>query len=168
MTVLATIHQPSADIFVLFDRVIVLSEGHTIYTGPPEKVRSYFEQFGLKMGKYSNPADKVSIIAAEPKSVLNESIDIVTLHESCKHNLSKYFMLTDDEKQGYESKLNRLSIVGKTREIGFLKQYKLLFLRFLTYTSRKPMLIVTKILIGLMQALLQAALFHGIGAVKFS
>ena len=43
MTVLATIHQPSADIFLMFDKVIVLSEGHTIYSGPPVKVRPYFE-----------------------------------------------------------------------------------------------------------------------------
>ena len=43
MTVLATIHQPSADLFMMFDRVIVLSEGHTIYTGPPLTVRPYFE-----------------------------------------------------------------------------------------------------------------------------
>ena len=33
MTVLATIHQPSAEIFYTFDRVIVLAEGHTIYNG---------------------------------------------------------------------------------------------------------------------------------------
>ena len=58
---------------MMFDRVIVLSEGYTIYSGPPLHVRTYFEQFGLKMRKYSNPADKVSIIASEPKSVLTES-----------------------------------------------------------------------------------------------
>ena len=36
MSVLATIHQPSADLFMMFDRVIVLSEGYVIYSGPPQ------------------------------------------------------------------------------------------------------------------------------------
>ena len=60
MTILATIHQPSADVFMLFDRVILLSEGYTVYSGPPSMVNYYFQQFGLKMGRYSNPADKLS------------------------------------------------------------------------------------------------------------
>jgi len=31
MTILATIHQPSAEVFQKFDRVIILASGHTIY-----------------------------------------------------------------------------------------------------------------------------------------
>lgn len=52
MSVLATIHQPSSELFFLFDRVILLSEGYTIYNGPPSRVKEYFEQFGLTMGNY--------------------------------------------------------------------------------------------------------------------
>ena len=84
MTILATIHQPSADLFMMFDRVIVLSEGYTVYSGPPKMVKSYFEQFGLQMTRYSNPADKLSILAVEPKSILNDTVTIIDLHESCK------------------------------------------------------------------------------------
>ena len=76
MSVLATIHQPSYEIFKLFDRVILLSEGHTIYNGPPSQVKPYFEQFGLLMGKNFNPADKLSIIAAMPRTVLQNDITI--------------------------------------------------------------------------------------------
>jgi len=47
MTIMATIHQPAADIFFKFDRVIVLSEGYTIYNGPPSLVREHFLKFGL-------------------------------------------------------------------------------------------------------------------------
>ena len=38
MAVLATIHQPSAEILLKFDRVILLSEGQTIFNGPPSIV----------------------------------------------------------------------------------------------------------------------------------
>ncbi len=43
MAVLTTIKQPSSDLFIMFDKVILLSEGYTIYTGPPSMVKPYFE-----------------------------------------------------------------------------------------------------------------------------
>ena len=52
---------------MMFDRVIFLSDGYTIYNGPPELAFTYMEQFGLKSLKNTNPADKMSIIAAQPK-----------------------------------------------------------------------------------------------------
>ena len=72
MSVMATIHQPSASIFFLFDRVILLSEGYMIYNGPPNLVKNYFEKLGLQMSRFSNPADKLSNIAAEPQTMLGD------------------------------------------------------------------------------------------------
>ena len=43
MTILTTIHQPSAELFMIFDRCVSLSEGYTIYNGPPKEVIPYFE-----------------------------------------------------------------------------------------------------------------------------
>lgn len=83
MAVLATIHQPSAALFNVFDRVILLSEGYTLYNGPPKQVQTYFAQFGLKMTQFSNPADKLSIIASTPRSVLNPTISIAELASQC-------------------------------------------------------------------------------------
>jgi ABC-type multidrug transport system ATPase subunit len=34
MAILCTIHSPSSDLFQIFDRVILLSAGYTIYNGP--------------------------------------------------------------------------------------------------------------------------------------
>ena len=75
-TIVSTIHQPSSEIFMMFDMVIFLSDGHTIYNGPPEQVASYFIQFGLKQLTHTNPADKMSIIAANPRMLLKENITI--------------------------------------------------------------------------------------------
>ena len=38
VTVIATIHQPSAESFLLFDRCILLSEGRMLYNGFPYKI----------------------------------------------------------------------------------------------------------------------------------
>ena len=54
----------------MFDRVMVLSEGYTIFNGPPSLVKEYFEKMGLQMSRFSNPSDKLSNIASEPIATL--------------------------------------------------------------------------------------------------
>jgi len=65
--------------------VILLSEGFTLYNGPPAGVKAYFEQFGLQMKAYSNPADKLSIIAALPRTVLRKDITVNQLANESLH-----------------------------------------------------------------------------------
>jgi len=71
----------------MFDRVIFLSEGYTIYNGPPEECGDYMMQFGLKKLVHTNVADKMSIIAAQPKTLLSEDMSIKTLSGECFRQL---------------------------------------------------------------------------------
>jgi ABC-type multidrug transport system ATPase subunit len=52
LSILCTIHTPSAETFLQFDRCILLSEGYTIYNGPPICIREYFEEKGFVFEKY--------------------------------------------------------------------------------------------------------------------
>ena len=52
LTILATIHTPSAETFLQFDRCILLADGYTIYNGSPHLIREYFEQKGFQFKKY--------------------------------------------------------------------------------------------------------------------
>ncbi len=53
MTVLATIHQPSSEIFYMFDRIILLSEGQTIYNGLTKDVLTFLQNnFKLEIEKF--------------------------------------------------------------------------------------------------------------------
>jgi ABC-type multidrug transport system ATPase subunit len=84
MAVLATIHQPSADLLFLFDRVMVLSDGFTIFNGPPKHVEEFFSHWGFKMPRYANPADKLSSIASEPWRDLPDRPTIIEIAEYVK------------------------------------------------------------------------------------
>lgn len=42
MSILATIHQPSSDLFHKFDRIILLADGRLIYNDKPSKAAEYF------------------------------------------------------------------------------------------------------------------------------
>ena len=67
VTVLTTIHTPSAETFLQFDRCILLSEGHTIYNGSSNEIRDFFVTQGFEFKKYQNLADWLLKLASDAK-----------------------------------------------------------------------------------------------------
>lgn len=62
--IVATIHQPSVDVFMMFDNIYLLNRfGTNIYFGPPQDVMSYMVSFGFKERSNINPADYMIEIA---------------------------------------------------------------------------------------------------------
>lgn len=55
--VACTIHQPSTEIWDLFDKLHLLSAGHTVYSGAASRARDYFAAAGHPCPQYANPAD---------------------------------------------------------------------------------------------------------------
>ncbi|XP_008056300.1 ATP-binding cassette sub-family G member 8 [Carlito syrichta] len=55
--VLISLHQPRSDIFRLFDLVLLMSSGTTIYLGAAQHMVQYFTAIGHPCPRYSNPAD---------------------------------------------------------------------------------------------------------------
>jgi ABC-type multidrug transport system ATPase subunit len=64
-TVVASVHQPSAEIFKLFDTVLLLSHGRAVYFGPVSNAANFFvlSPFGYDLSNYTNPADFLADIA---------------------------------------------------------------------------------------------------------
>ncbi|CAK7215571.1 FAD-dependent urate hydroxylase [Sporothrix curviconia] len=56
-TVIFTIHQPRSNITALFDRLVLLAQGHTVYSGPFAKCQEYFDQIGYSCPPGFNIAD---------------------------------------------------------------------------------------------------------------
>lgn len=59
-TVITTIHSPRTAIFNLFDQVLLLSQGETVYFGAANQMVPYFGKLGYECPKYSNPCDYFS------------------------------------------------------------------------------------------------------------
>lgn len=55
--VLISIHQPRSDIFRLFDLVLLMTSGTTLYLGAAQHIVQYFTAAGHPCPRYSNPAD---------------------------------------------------------------------------------------------------------------
>lgn len=55
--VVSVIHQPRSSIYSMFDQLLMLSEGHSMYFGPAHLAVGYFGQIGFTCPEHFNPAD---------------------------------------------------------------------------------------------------------------
>eukprot|EP00164_Ancoracysta_twista_P000118 GFYU01000172.1.p1 GENE.GFYU01000172.1~~GFYU01000172.1.p1 ORF type:complete len:677 (+),score=259.76 GFYU01000172.1:101-2131(+) len=58
-TIIATIHQPSSEIFHSFDNLILMGHGEVLYHGAIHDVVDYFAKLGFECPTYTNPADYI-------------------------------------------------------------------------------------------------------------
>lgn len=56
-TVIFTIHQPRSNIVALFDRLVLLAKGKTVYSGPFAQCQAYFDSIGYECPPGFNIAD---------------------------------------------------------------------------------------------------------------
>jgi ABC-type multidrug transport system ATPase subunit len=56
-TIFMSIHQPSSQVYALFDKLMLLSEGQCVYFGEASSAVSYFANLGHKCPSDFNPAD---------------------------------------------------------------------------------------------------------------
>ncbi|KAK5092478.1 FAD-dependent urate hydroxylase [Exophiala xenobiotica] len=84
-TIIFTIHQPRSNIVALFDSLILLAKGRTVYSGPLSSCQSYFEQIGYHCPPGFNIADylvDLTMHASLPRSPAVEDGPTLDDHES--------------------------------------------------------------------------------------
>lgn len=59
MTVAMTIHQPSSELFSMFDKIIVMRRGSIAFSGSVQSCLEYLADVGLPCPKYTNPPDHI-------------------------------------------------------------------------------------------------------------
>lgn len=73
-TVVLTIHQPRANVFELFDAVMLLAAGRTMFFGPPSDAIAHFAKLGHNCPPLTNPADfLLDLLCPLPDSSIDAS-----------------------------------------------------------------------------------------------
>ncbi|KAK7903728.1 FAD-dependent urate hydroxylase [Exophiala xenobiotica] len=76
-TVIFTIHQPRSNIVALFDQLILLAKGRTVYSGPFSSCQAYFDSIGYSCPPGFNIADylvDLTMHASVPRSPIFDDV----------------------------------------------------------------------------------------------
>lgn len=65
-TIICTIHQPRSDIFKLFNNLLLLKAGQTMYFGPAKDCITHFKSAGVSVDSTVNPADFILDLTHAP------------------------------------------------------------------------------------------------------
>lgn len=66
-TILCTIHQPSSQLFDMFNNVLLLADGRVAFTGSPQNALNFFAENGYHCPEAYNPADfLIGVLATDP------------------------------------------------------------------------------------------------------
>ncbi|XP_055956929.1 ATP-binding cassette sub-family G member 8 [Patella vulgata] len=133
-TVLLSIHQPRTDIFELFDLVLVLSAGKTVYFGEAKLMVDYFTTLGFPCPELTNPSDfyldlaTIDVTSVETEQTTSEILkNLVIAFELDKTTKSELESL----EHSHQTQVATLagSMDNNSGYPGFFRQFQVLFRR---------------------------------------
>eukprot|EP00475_Leptophrys_vorax_P003406 TRINITY_DN12009_c0_g1_i1.p1 TRINITY_DN12009_c0_g1~~TRINITY_DN12009_c0_g1_i1.p1 ORF type:complete len:643 (+),score=189.13 TRINITY_DN12009_c0_g1_i1:173-1930(+) len=178
VTVIATIHQPRSQIWNLFDKVMLLSEGKLMYFGAADQAVPHFERLGFPMPANYNPADHLlDIISVDYRS---KEIELETkkrvdkFEAAYRDNMRDHFDGTKPELLAAPSAAGgeggtaaKGEDIDKILDIqpgaSFFLQFKLLFMRSFKEVSRDKFATVIRLFQTLFFAILVGLIYLNLG-----
>lgn len=144
-TVLCTIHQPSSDVFALFNNVLVMAEGRVAFMGTAEDALEFYRSVGYPCPVNYNPADfYILTMAVVPgrEQECQQRIEKICDRFDSTDNARRILQENVDVKQNptrsgiiYEEAISHSS----RYEASWLQQFKAVFVRSFRTVLREPM-----------------------------
>ncbi|KAJ8968294.1 hypothetical protein NQ317_000254 [Molorchus minor] len=164
-TVIATIHQPSALLFEMFDKVYALSAGQCIYDGKTSNLVNYLGNLDLRCPPYHNPADYLMEVA-----IGEHGADIDLLAHAVRADQTMKAVNYTPKANNYNLKKEQLfqtTLEKKDdplpRPAAVIMQFLLLYKRNLLTTKRSYLMALNRILAHILIGLIFGYLYRNVG-----
>ncbi|KAJ1762156.1 hypothetical protein GGH19_003688 [Coemansia sp. RSA 1807] len=160
-----TIHQPSARIFNMFDKVILLSQGHVVYFGSTLTAIDYFADIGYHCPVHENPADYfIDLMTLDYRTdeLLDESRLRVAglarsfLQHRAKHGVPIDLATEEKTETGASSFVSEIDVDPRN---SWITEFKTLAHRDWTNLTRNVMFLVSQGFQSLVTALIVGFMF---------
>ncbi|CAG0879458.1 unnamed protein product [Darwinula stevensoni] len=177
-TIVSIIHQPSSEVFAMFDRILLLAEGRTAFTGMSKEAVSFFRRIGYECPPKYNPADfyihTLAIVPGaeeERKERVSFICDAFRDSEEWKALEDEIGLSGDVARNGaskdnsdMDEKENEMTFKYK---LSWFSQFRAIFTRCWTANLREPFVIKLRLFQTLMLALLLGVIFFRQDFSKF-
>lgn len=159
-TVITTLHQPSSDIYKLFDKLLIVADGHIVFHDAPYASIDYFSKAGFPFPEYGNPADAIMKVVG-----LKRKDQKTTEEEERYRSLMTLYAANKQEilggvTQNYMMKLDKQAA---SKKASWGLQFSRLMKRSLSTIIRTPQLSWSKVFLSLFFSLLTLCLYYDIG-----
>ncbi|RUS20020.1 hypothetical protein BC937DRAFT_86556 [Endogone sp. FLAS-F59071] len=146
-TIILTIHQPRSDIFQLFNRVVVLAGGQTLYIGAPNEAAEDFKNRGLESPANYNIADYMLDVALQP-ALLARAQSHGKQDEPLSENKTDLTSVKDDADDPF------------TPKTSFLTQFSLISARNWQNLVRNKALLFTHVIVAIVLGVFIGGLYY--------
>lgn len=172
---LVTIHSPSSDILFLFDKILLLSQGHQVYFGPVVGAVPFFGEVGLPIPDETNPADffleTINIDFEENRAAALDNIrEISEKHLSTNYMISLAESIDDSKLEAKKRSGEKKCKVNPVKKLlhseynttGF-EQWFYLVMRFAIKYFRDPNVFTARLVLSIAIALLFGSMYAQLG-----
>ena len=163
-TVLCTIHQPSSEIFQMFDNLMLLSQGKRVFAGSLDSARAFFASQGLACHADYNPADHY---IWQTSFDVTKSIDESTRRIDTLVNAFEASTIEENNRTSILAVIKTPPIIttdtnvfdGSYRQPGLTVQLKMLFWRAFKSKYQNKLMITLQLQQNIMTALIFGLVF---------
>ncbi|CAG8492709.1 17935_t:CDS:2 [Acaulospora morrowiae] len=170
LTVIASIHQPSTETYSLFDKLLLLGRGKTLYFGEREDAIAYFDGLGFACPPYANPADHfLSLVNSDfmrDQSGAEKLIDSFNeaFHESeFKLDVDNQIEKLTEKSEIEDSAMVISSETTKRYARGFFAQTYIIMMRSLKNASRNVLMFWIRVAMYVALAILMGSTWWQVG-----
>lgn len=162
-TIITTIHQPRSEIWNLFDNLIVLSKGGSVYAGSIADCIPWFRRGGYSLPPFVNPAEYIIDVAAvdnrTPELEQETTARVDGLKTAWKQESARRHPALADT---VDTRGRKQGSMAKTHA-GLIRQLRVLTDRTLRVTYRDPLGMTASILQAVLMGVVTGYIFFDLG-----
>ncbi|KAI8435268.1 hypothetical protein MSG28_003607 [Choristoneura fumiferana] len=173
-TVVCTIHQPSSELYAMFDKLLIMADGRVAFLGSPDQATDFFRELGAACPANYNPADHfIQILAGVPgrEETTRHTVDTVCT-AFAKSELGCSIAAEAENALLHERKIsagwaetawNNTSLRKRRSpyKVSWWAQFRAVLWRSWLSVTKEPMLIKVRFLQTIMVSILIGVIFFG-------
>ncbi|XP_071551619.1 protein white-like [Panulirus ornatus] len=166
-TIIATIHQPSSEVFAMFDRLLILAEGRVAFLGTVDQAHVFFTRLERPCPTNYNPGDHFISVLAIRGGVEQECRQFVShvcdsYRDSEGQDLDIQIAMAMKPPDGNDALAN-IKLPKSPYRASWANQFAAMMRRSIIEVIRNPALLMIKILQALFFSVIFGLIYLGVG-----